>query len=434
MAKRTAPFEQKIRMNLRAADFRAGARKSASGNVRRMFRSRSSYSDGQSVTSGRRVRKIPGNDSHVAWGARQIPCTLSGPKRRTRPATRLASVRASGGRSVYHGNDQRRLMFPPHVKTPQPHPSPDALIDLAIVAAMVVGFFSLSGYLELSEQVSHWTRGYERWQVDELPLTLLLLSAGLSWFGWRRWRELAVEMRARSLVEETNLRMLAQNRQLARQLIQAQEQERRHLARELHDELGQCCVAIKVDAAAIAQDTRERLPAAYASARAIAETAGHLHDVVRGMLQRLRPTGLDDLGLVACLQVLVDSWSQRHGIACTFAAEGALDDFDEATNIACYRTVQESLTNIARHAHAAQASVVMHRSAAGASAGDCIRLTIEDSGSGIPIESMRSGFGLLGMSERVNALGGSLSFSAGPSGGTRIDAVLPVPIEARSAA
>jgi glucose-6-phosphate-specific signal transduction histidine kinase len=324
--------------------------------------------------------------------------------------------------------------IPPLVKTPQPHPCPAALIDLAIVAGVVVGFFSLSVNLELFERVSHWTQGYERWQVDELPLTLLLLSAGLSWFGWRRWRELAVEMRARRLVEETNLRMLAQNRQLARQLIQLQEKERRHLARELHDELGQCCVAIKVDAASIAQDTRDRLPLAFASARAIAATADHLHDVVRGMLQRLRPTGLDDLGLVACLQVLVESWSQRHGIACTFAAEGALDDFDEVTNVALYRTVQESLTNIARHAHAAQASVTIRRPAADASGSDCITLTIEDNGAGIRMDSIRNGLGVLGMSERVDALGGSLSFPAGPLGGTRIEAVLPVPIKARSAA
>jgi len=324
-------------------------------------------------------------------------------------------------------------MFPPLVKVPQPHPFPAALIDLAIVAGVVVGFYSLSVYLELSEQVSHWTQGYERWQVDELPLALLLLSAGLSWFGWRRWRELVVEIRARRLVEETNLRMLAQNRQLAQQLIQLQEQERRHLARELHDELGQCCVAIKVDAASIAQSTRDRLPVAYASARAIAETAEHLHDVVRGILLRLRPAGLDDLGLTASLQLLVESWSQRHAIACAFAAEGKLDGFDEVTNIALYRTVQESLTNIAQHAHAAHATVTIRRSPAGASGGDCITLTIADNGAGIRMDSIRNGLGVLGMSERVHALGGSLSFSLDPAGGTRIEAVLPVPAEAGSA-
>lgn len=319
---------------------------------------------------------------------------------------------------------------PPLVKTTRPRPSPAALADLVIVVSALAGFYVLAVYLELSERVGRWMHGYEYLQLDELPLTLLLLSLALSWFGWRRWRELAVEMQARRLIEETNLHMLAQNRQLARQLIQLQEQERRHLARELHDEIGQCCVAIKVDAASIAQDTRDRLPAAYASARVIAGTADHLHEVVRDMLHRLRPTGLDDLGLVACLKVLVESWSQRHGIACTFAAEGALDEFEEATNIAIYRTVQESLTNIAQHAHAAEASVSIRRPATVTTAGNCITLVVEDHGTGIPVNSAGKGFGLLGMSERINALGGRLSFSDVPAGGTRIEAVLPVLIGA----
>jgi len=320
------------------------------------------------------------------------------------------------------------------VNAAQPRHTPATLGDLAIIAAVVAGFFALAAHLELSEQIARWARGYEHWQLDELPLTLLVLSAGLSWFGWRRWRELVAEIRARSLVEEMNLRMLAQNRQLAQQLIQLQEQERQHLARELHDELGQCFVAIKVDAASIAQDTHERLPAAHASARAIVQTADHLHDVVRGMLNRLRPTGLDDLGLAACLQVLVESWSQRHGIACTFAAEGTLDGLDEATNITLYRTVQESLTNIARHAHASRAIVTVRRSEAGLSEPHCITLKIEDDGSGLPASGTRSGLGVLGMSERVNALGGRLSLAEAPSGGTRVEAVLPVPGGARPAA
>lgn len=96
-------------------------------------------------------------------------------------------------------------------------------------------------------------------------------------------------------------------------MIQLQEQERRHLARELHDEIGQCCVAIKVDAALIAQETHDKLSA-------------------------------------TCLQVLVESWSQRHKVSGTFTADGALDGLDEATNITLYRGVQESLSNIAQHA------------------------------------------------------------------------------------
>jgi len=204
-----------------------------------------------------------------------------------------------------------------------------------------------------------------------------------------------------------------------------QEQERRHLARELHDELGQCCVAITVDAAAIAQDTREQLPSAHASAQAIGATAKHLQHVIRGLLTQLRPTGLDELGLVACLELLVESWSQVHGIACRFAADALPDGLDEATNISIYRTVQESLTNIARHAHATQASVTLCGPATAAGTGACIELAIDDNGSGIASDSMRNGFGLLGMRERIHALGGSVVFQARPAGGTRIVAVLP---------
>lgn len=306
------------------------------------------------------------------------------------------------------------------------------LIDLSIIACAVTGFFLMAAHLELAEQLAHWAHGYEHWQFDELPLTLLLLSVGLSWFGWRRWCELRLEVKARCLVEELNLRMLARNRQLAQQLIQLQEQERRHLARELHDEFGQCCVAIKVDATLIAQDTDDKLSPIHTSARAIFDTADHLHDVLRSMLQRLRPAGLDDLGLVSCLQVLVESWSRRHAVICTFQADGLFEGLDEATNITLYRTVQESLSNIAQHAHANQASVMLCRSASSADA-HRITLNIHDNGVGIPMSPRRQGLGVLGMNERVSALGGCLSLAMAPSGGTHVQVILPMPMEVATA-
>ena len=93
------------------------------------------------------------------------------------------------------------------------------LIDLSIVAGVVTSFFWIAVYVELAEQLAEWARGYEHWQVDKFPLTLMLLSIGLAWFGWRRWCELRLEVSARCLAEVLNLRMLAQNRQLAQQLI-----------------------------------------------------------------------------------------------------------------------------------------------------------------------------------------------------------------------
>ena len=305
-------------------------------------------------------------------------------------------------------------------------------IDLSIIVGVVTSFFLMAAHLELAEHLADWSRDYEHWQFDELPLTLLLLSLSLSWFGWRRGCELRREITARCKAEALNQRMLAENRQLTQQLIQLQEQERRHLARELHDEFGQCCVAIKVDATLIAQDAPDQQSAIHTSARAIFDTADHLHDVLRSMLSRLRPAGLDDLGLVPCLQVLVDAWSRRHAVSCSFQADDTFEGLDEATSITLYRAVQESLSNIAQHAHASRASVVMGRSAASSDA-HCITLNIADNGVGMPVRTTRQGLGVLGMRERISALGGSLSFAMAPAGGTHLQVVLPMPSESATA-
>lgn len=299
-----------------------------------------------------------------------------------------------------------------------------AFIDLTLIAIVTVAFFVLAGELEISERIARWGYGQEQWQADELPLTLLVLSLSLVVFAVRRWRELAVELKARRAAEAAHQRMLARNRQLAQQLITLQEQERQHLARELHDELGQCCVAIKFDAASILRDTKDSFPDARVCAHAIQQTADHVHEVVRGMLHRLRPAGLDELGLEPCLRALTASWSARHGITCSFAAQGGFEGLDEAGRIAIYRTVQESLTNVARHAHAHRAAVSIRRSASG-TGGDGIAVRIDDDGIGVPAMAAGKGLGILGMTERLEALGGQLSVATLPTGGTRIEAMLP---------
>ena len=296
----------------------------------------------------------------------------------------------------------------------------------------VAGFFVLSAALELSERVARWSGGYERWQLDELPLTLLVLALGLAWFGSRRVRELRAALAAQANAEAASSALLAQNQALAQQLIGWQEDERRTIARELHDELGQYLSAVKVDARCIeralsnAQDTPadgDRITAstqALTSARAIAEAADHMHQIARGMLARLRPAGLDELGLPACLQELAESWEQRHGIECAFLPQGELDALGEAVNITVYRMVQECLNNIARHSSARRATVHLTHSARK------LELSIEDDGGTIAAQARPGGgLGLLGMRERVAALGGSLSIDAG-AGGVRVSASLPL--------
>lgn len=291
--------------------------------------------------------------------------------------------------------------------------------DLIAIVFVTILYFALASYFELSEKIAVWARTHETWQFDELPLTLLLLAIGLGWFGWRRLGESRAEAHARALAEQAGAHLLQQNRLLAQQLISVQEQERKSIAREIHDELGQCCNAIKIDAASIEKHIRSGTPPAHTSALAIIGTANHIHEIVRSMLQRLRPSTLDDLGLSACLQELVETWAQRHHIVCDFMPEGKLDKLGEALNITIYRIVQECLTNIARHSGAAHATIcIKHED-------EVIHMVIEDNGCGMR-EKTPSGFGLVGMTERVNALGGTLAAYNLADKGMRVDVILPV--------
>jgi len=307
-------------------------------------------------------------------------------------------------------------------------PRPDrhrSVSDLVAIICSVVAFFVMSMQLELAERLSKWTHKHEYWQLDEIPLSLLVLSLALVWFGWRRWRELNRDMQIRRHLEARNLDTLAQNRRLAQELIQLQESERRFIARELHDEFGQYCVVIKVDAALVARESLHKQASIYASAQRISDAADHLHQVLRGMLRRLRPTGLDDLGLIISLQLLVEGWQAQHRIDCTFKSHGTFDALDEACTIALYRSVQEGLTNIAKHAQASLAQVTISHDTQYAGTGQIV-LTVLDNGVGLQKNTGHSGLGVLGMRERVSALGGQLSLDSLAAGGTQLKVVLPM--------
>ena len=331
--------------------------------------------------------------------------------------------------------------------------------DALWLCLLSTSFFFLAAQLELSEHVARLAEGYERWQLDELPLTLLLLALGLAWFGWRRWRELRQAM-------QVGAQLAAQNRELAQRLIGLQEEERRNLARELHDELAQLVGAIKLDAQGIqrqldgvspnplSQSPESQNPVSqspvsqnpgkdvlHINAHAIVQAADQLHALTRDLLQQLRPAGLDELGLQACVQALAERWELRHGIECVFLPEGDLQGLGEALDITLYRMLQEGLNNIARHANAQRVLLRLQRQA------DSVQISIEDDGIGLPLrrhaaaeatEAVRNaanqstGFGLIGMRERIAALGGSLQLLPGSRGGLCLRASLPLMAVRRS--
>lgn len=222
-------------------------------------------------------------------------------------------------------------------------------------------------------------------------------------------------------------RDLEQNRKLT-QLIQSRlEEERRAIARELHDELGQCITAIKTIGTAISNRTNESAPDIHANAQTIVSVASRLYDGVHGIIRQLRPTALDHLGLSETLRDAVAAWRKRHPeTVCNLALEGQVEGLGETINITIYRIVQECLTNVVRHAAATRVEILVSRSE-GAS-GDEVRITVRDNGKGLASGSERDSarYGLMGMRERVQALEGDFSIETSSGQGVTVCAVIPV--------
>jgi PAS domain S-box-containing protein len=223
-------------------------------------------------------------------------------------------------------------------------------------------------------------------------------------------------------------RELDQNRKLTHLIQSRLEEERRAIARELHDELGQCVTAIKTIGAAISNRTRETAPDVHSNAQTIVGVASHLYDVVHGIIRQLRPTALDHLGLSETLRDAVSAWRSRHPeIACELKLDGEVDGLGETLNITVYRIVQECLTNVVRHAAATRVQVAVSRRQGPER--DLLEIVVSDNGRGL---AQRNGeesarFGLMGMRERVQSLNGDFRIEAPPGSGAVVTAVIPVP-------
>ncbi|WP_051560033.1 ATP-binding protein [Marinobacterium jannaschii] len=243
----------------------------------------------------------------------------------------------------------------------------------------------------------------------------------------RQQLEKRVTQRTRELNEQ-----LEENRNLAHRILQIQEKERRHLARELHDELGQSLTAIRTDAQMLKQLYKNENSPVHQSADSIDTIARHIYAVTYDLMRSLRPTAMDDLGLVdAMRECIANLRLEDKGIALNSRFSGALNEMSEEYNITLYRLVQEALTNIQRHSQASQLKLELHRKEVG-TADDHLVLLIEDDGCGFDDSLMHnsstrgSGFGLIGMRERVIALGGCFSLHSRIGYGTRIEIRIPL--------
>lgn len=221
---------------------------------------------------------------------------------------------------------------------------------------------------------------------------------------------------------------LRESRLLAQHMSEVQESERRHLARELHDELGQCLTAIKTDAVLIRNRTESSEPKLFTSAQAIIDVASHIYDVVHNMITRLRPSPLDDLGLLATLQEGIAAWQQRQSqINFSLETTGKLDHLNEAMNMTVFRVVQEAITNAVRHAAASSIKIIV-KNEKDESGQDQITIEINDDGKGMEVHDFHSDvdFGLLGMRERAQSLGGQFNLESSLGNGVKIHITIPL--------
>jgi signal transduction histidine kinase len=298
--------------------------------------------------------------------------------------------------------------------------------DLLLVAAITMASYFLASAFELQEMLTHRLALYERWQADEIPTALIVLAVGLVWYAFRRRRESQVQLTLRERAEARIAGLLARNRELAQQLISLQESERLALARELHDEFGQSCSALRAETAYLRNCAAEDHNAMTASAARADAAAQSLYLLVRDLLRRLRPAELDTLGLSSALQGLCEAWEERTGIACRFTRIEAPADISpamgDAVDITIYRITQEALTNIARHAGAGQVDVTLSFASPLE-----ITLDIEDDGCGMDTAAPRRGLGLLGAVERAAVVGGELQLRSAPGSGLRLELRIPVP-------
>lgn len=302
------------------------------------------------------------------------------------------------------------------------------LRDALLVAAVTLATWAVCGIFNVTEMLRRLNAPYERYQLDELPTVLLVLGLGLSWFATRRYREARQEIARRKSAEAQLALALADNRRLAQQYVDLQESERKALARELHDELGQYLNVIKLDAVGLRDGSDGSQAVTHRRASTIVANCDHIHGALATLIRELRPTGLDELGLAAALEHCLETWRARlPGVALRLQIAGDISALPESITVTLYRLVQEGLTNVAKHAAARHVSVRLERAGVLGSDDDRIEASVADDGAGTSIGLPTRGLGLIGMRERVMALRGRLRFTSSPGQGFELAARIPLP-------
>ena len=271
-----------------------------------------------------------------------------------------------------------------------------------------------------AQQQQQATESEERFRADLVRAVEFALLAGIAVSAAGMLRIRGLERRAREQhqhAQQTSDEM----RSLSVQLRHAQEDERRTISRELHDEVGQQLTAMRMELGALERlrgTVTGEFETTLAEVKELAERS--LRDI-RGIAAGLRPSVLDDLGLGAALRRQAREFTKRTGTPVDVSLDGDFEGFADTQRIYVYRIVQEALTNCARHAHARHITVTL------AQARQSLELAIRDDGVGFDRGAVApAGLGLIGMEERVRELGGTITVHSAPNAGTTIAISIPV--------
>lgn len=309
--------------------------------------------------------------------------------------------------------------------------------DAVKAALLVLLAYLITLKINLAETLTEKLGKYESFQLDEVPYLLLFAAIALVWFAWRRVDEQKKEIAQRFIAEEKNAQLLIENKSLTQHILKVQELERLELARDLHDDIGQYLLAIRLDASSlIVKEDSDSHPA-----RRILSNAWHIQNMAKLLMRRLRPAPTNSKSCVDGIHLMVQEWRERqpnvnvelHIDECAqfFSEQTAERDLaaSEQISVTLYRFMQEALTNIAKHAQAKQVAISLDLvNSTSDSDTRQLSLEIKDDGKGLNEPVVSRGMGMVGMRERISAVNGEFLVRSNSPQGLVVCAKIPIHI------
>jgi two-component system sensor histidine kinase UhpB len=286
-------------------------------------------------------------------------------------------------------------------------------MTLIVIAVLAVAVIALAiNLLRLGRRFAPLERLIEEMEKVDLSRPGPLLPPSIDGIG---------ETEEVERIELAFLRMMsrleAERRRAGSAALQAQEQERARVARDLHDEVNQSLTGLLLRLEAVREEAPPQLEAELAETKALANQA--MRELL-SLARQLRPTALDDLGLAAAIGGQVEQLG-RGEMAAGFRAEGDFSDLGDDAQLVVYRVAQEALSNAARHSGAARVEVCLNRLGGGG-----VELTVADDGRGFAFDDAEGGLGLAGMRERALLIGANLTIESRPDHGTTVRLTVPI--------